>query len=225
MLKLTERLQKVADLVCPCACVADIGTDHAYLPAWLLLNGKAEHAIAADIHEKPLQNARKTLEKFALLKKIELRLSDGLQNFADGEAEEIVVAGMGGEQIADMILATPWLWQPHIHLTLQPMTHFEEVRLALYAKGFTILQEKTVAEGNRVYLVISARYTGHLEEQPAWFAYGGLLAKKRQKSETDRILLANICKRLQVRANAMQNRAPQEANRLQNIVKELSDER
>lgn len=223
MLKLTNRLQLVADCVNPCVCMADIGTDHAYLPAWCLLNGKAQFAIAADIHPKPLVNARKTLGTYGLEERIDLRLSDGLQNIAADEAQEIVVAGMGGNQIADMIENTAWLHDNAKHLILQPMTHFEDVRKSLLENGFHIETERTAAEGDRLYLVISARYSGEIHDVPEWYAYAGELV--HGKTETDRLFLDKILARLQKRAAALQEKNTTETERLGAVIKEIEHER
>lgn len=223
MIKLTSRLQLVADCVSPCVCIADIGTDHAYLPAWCLLNGKANYAIAADINPNPLHNARKTLAEYGLVEQIELRLSDGLQNIAPDEAQEIVVAGMGGNQIADMIRNTPWLQDESKHLILQPMTHFEDVRRALLENGFRIEEEHTTAEGERLYLVISARFCGVKREYPRWYAFAGELP--HGKAKTDLQFLDKITARLKKRADALQTKEPAESERLFAIIKEIENER
>ncbi|MGN0520254.1 MAG: class I SAM-dependent methyltransferase [Candidatus Fimenecus sp.] len=223
MLNLTNRLQLVADCVNPCVCMADIGTDHAYLPAWCLLNGKAQFAIAADINPKPLANARQTLGTYGLEERIDLRLSDGLQSISADEVQEIVVAGMGGNQIADMIEKTSWLQDETKHLVLQPMTHFEDVRKSLLKNGFQIETERTTAEGQRLYLVISARFCGETRTYPAWYFYAGELVLG--KTQTDCLFLHKILARLRKRADALCEKNAQEANRLYGIIKEIENER
>lgn len=223
MLNLTNRLQLVADCVNPCICMADIGTDHAYLPAWCLLNGKAQFAIAADINPNPLANARQTLGTYGLEERIDLRLSDGLQNIAPDEAQEIVVAGMGGNQIADMIENTAWLQDNAKHLILQPMTHFEDVRKSLLENGFHIETERTAAEGERLYLVISARYGGETRTYPEWYFYAGELV--HGKTQTDRLFLEKILARLQKRATALFEKDAVESARLFAVIKEIEHER
>ena len=223
MIKLTNRLKAVAELVAPCDAFADIGTDHAYLPAWLIQNGVVRRAVAADIHKKPLENAQKTISLYGLENQIELRLSDGFAKILPEEAEEIAVAGMGGEQIAAMIENTPWLKAVDKHLILQPMTHYEDVRRALCENGFSILCEKTVTEGERVYLVISARYTGAAEEKPEWYYYAGKLTD--DPTGTNDLLLQKILKRLKKRAVSVAPSDPETAEHLESIIKELENER
>lgn len=221
MLKLTERLQLVADFLDPCECFADIGTDHAYLPVWMLQNGKARYAIAADINPNPLKNARNTLAQYGFAEQIELRLSDGLQNIAPWEVGAIAVAGMGGNQIADMISGTPWLQNAEIQLVLQPMTHFEDVRRALRENGFSVLREETVAEGERVYLALSARYSGEIREYPEWYDYAGTLPQN--PTETNLLFLKKVLARLQKRADALQLSNTEESEKLFKIIKEIKN--
>ena len=223
MIKLTNRLKAVAELVTPCDAFADIGTDHAYLPAWLIQNGVVRRAVAADIHKKPLENAQKTISLYGLENQIELRLSDGFAKILPEEAGEIAVAGMGGEQIAAMIENTPWLKTGDKHLILQPMTHYEDVRRALCENGFSILCEKTAAEGERVYLVISACYTGAAEAKPEWYYYAGKLTA--DPTGTNELLLQKVLKRLQKRAVSITPSDPETAQHLESIIKEIENER
>lgn len=222
MLHLTPRLEAVADTVESCECVADIGTDHAYVPIRLLQAGKASRAIAVDIHKQPLENARRSIVRFGLENRIELRLSNGMQNLRAGESQAFVVAGMGGEQIAEMIEATPWLRKTGVQLVLQPMTHCEDVRRALRKNGFSLTSEKTVAEGKRIYLIISAHYSDdvQLPVSPG-FDYVGAL--RPQEVETDRLFLLNTLRRLQVKAEALHGKDETAVTRLEAVIQEVSD--
>lgn len=194
MVKLTPRLMLVSSAVNKCGRFVDIGTDHAYLAAYLIENGVAELAVASDINPNPLKNARKTLDEENLSDRIKLRLSDGFKNIEPYEAQEIAVAGMGGIMIAEMLLNTPWLKDKEKHLILQPMTHSEDVRYALLDNGFLIENEKTVKDGERIYLVISARYSGEVKEYPLYFYYVGSLLDSG--NETDRAYALRILKSL-----------------------------
>ena len=108
-MKLDSRLMAIANLVSKNRIFADIGTDHAYLPVYLVENGIVNRAIAADLRVGPLDNAKETVVSHNLTDKIELRLSDGLDNFKENEAQEIAVAGMGGLLIASCVERTKWL--------------------------------------------------------------------------------------------------------------------
>ena len=209
MIKLTQRLQCVAGLVEECDSFLDIGTDHAYLPAFLIESGVAKRAIASDINPNPLMNAEKTLAGEELSDKIELRLSDGFENIKSGEATEIAVAGMGGIVIAEMLEKTEWLRDAKYHLVLQPMTHFYDVRKALSKYGFEILEEKAVEEGKRVYLVISARFTGKTEEKDeGWYYFGSLL---NSENEADKKYIKKVVSSLKKKYNGSGDKSAGEA--------------
>ena len=108
-LELTPRLKTIADLVCDGARLADIGTDHAYLPVWLLLNDRLKSAIAADIRPGPLDRARATAEEYDCTDRMRFVLCDGLSGLNRKDADTIVIAGMGGETIAAIMQAASWL--------------------------------------------------------------------------------------------------------------------
>ena len=118
-MKLDSRLMAIADLVRYDKVFADIGTDHAYLPVYLVEKGIINRGIAADLRVGPLENAREAVESYGYSDKIELRLSDGLDNFKENEVEEITVAGMGGLLISSFVERTHWLKNEDIHLILQ----------------------------------------------------------------------------------------------------------
>jgi tRNA (adenine22-N1)-methyltransferase len=159
-MNLDKRLGTVAALVRHGARVADIGTDHAYLPVYLLQAGVCPSAIASDIGEGPLEAARHTVTAAGLTDKISLRLGDGLAGIAPDEAEDIVIAGMGGETIAAILQAAPWVKNPALRLILQPMTRAEDLRCWLLQNGFSVLQERLVQDGRHLYPVLAAEYPG-----------------------------------------------------------------
>ncbi len=157
-MKLDKRLSAVAEYVRKNSILADIGTDHAYLPTYLLLSGKIQHAIASDLRKGPLNNAAKTLDEYMLSDKVELRISDGLDSIKENEVNEITICGMGGLLISDFIKRTNWLKNKNIHLILQPMTHIEDLRKTLSSIGFKIESEKYVKDDNKYYVILSAYY-------------------------------------------------------------------
>ena len=112
---LTPRLKAAASLVRGGGILADIGTDHGYLPIYLVETGKISKAIAADIGKMPLENARKSVELNGLSDKISLRLSDGLRSFSPDDADEFVFAGMGGTLIAEKLAETDWIKNEKYH--------------------------------------------------------------------------------------------------------------
>ena len=155
----------------------DVGTDHAYLPVYLMQNGIIERAVACDVAKMPLQNAAETVKLTGFTEKIQLRLSDGLDAVSPDEADEIVFAGMGGTLICRLLSRAYWLKNASKHLIFQPQSRAEELRAYLYDNGFEILGEKAVFEGRRVYLALHAVYTGKTVPRSPGYAYIGRLAE------------------------------------------------
>ncbi len=159
-INLTPRLLAVASLVKGGGIIADIGTDHGYLPVYLIQKGTVIGAIAADIGKMPLQNACKSVEEYGLENKIELRLSDGLREFSANDADEFVFAGMGGTLIAEKLKETPWVKNEKFHFIFQPQSRAEDLRRFLFENGFEIKTELATHEGRRCYITFNAVYTG-----------------------------------------------------------------
>lgn len=172
---LSARLAMTARLVPPGAIVADIGSDHAYLPVYLVRAGIAPRAIAADIGAGPLENARKTIQRAGLQDRIELRLSDGFCRFAPGDAGCWVMAGMGGTLMARLLNAAPWLRRPGTVIVAQPMRHADDLRRWLITHGFRIQREDCCRDGTRRYLALRAEYDGAMLDYPPGYIYYGEL--------------------------------------------------
>ncbi len=154
-MNLTPRLQKIASLVPVGSVVADIGTDHAYIPTYCVLNGVSPRAYAMDVNEGPLLNAKETTLAYGVTGRVELRLSNGLQKLMPGEADAIVIAGMGGLLIKS-ILEEGSLKEGTL-LILQPMLAIKELREYLYKSGFGIENEYLAKEDEKIYNIIVAR--------------------------------------------------------------------
>lgn len=156
-IELTPRLRMVADLVPAGARLADVGTDHAYLPAALVLEGKIPAAIAADLRQGPLGRARATVRDCGLFGKIAFRLCDGLSGIGPGEIDAAVIAGMGGETIAGILAAAPWTREWDIPLVLQPMSSMPDLRAWLGENGYWIVTERLAREGELLYTALLVR--------------------------------------------------------------------
>lgn len=179
---LDERLAACAEMLSG-RPLADIGTDHAYLPLFAVLSGIAERAVAADIREGPLERARLHVEKYGAEGKIALRLSDGLHNIGPAEADDIVIAGMGGETILQILSETDWVRDPAKRLILQPMSKEETLRCWLREQGFTAEREKAVLSSGKVYAVMQVSYTGISRNEGELFPLIGLLEGKTEAEE------------------------------------------
>ena len=159
-MKLTNRLLKIASLVSENKRVADIGTDHGYIPVYLLNEKKIDFAILADINKGPLENARSEVRKNKLEDKVDLRLGSGIEVLKKDEVDEIIIAGMGGILISDLLEANKEVAHSVDKLILQPMQAQEELRAYLLNNGYEILDECLEKEDFRIYEIIVAKYTG-----------------------------------------------------------------
>lgn len=154
--ELSRRLLAIADLVSPGMRAADIGTDHAYVPVWLVQTGRSPEAIAMDVNEGPLQHARAAIRRAGLEKKIQVRLSDGLEKLAPGEADSIVIAGMGGALTIRILKDGADKLKEVKELILGPQSEVADVRRYLRRNGFRICREKMVLEDGKYYALIKA---------------------------------------------------------------------
>lgn len=174
MKPLKERLSLIASMVTQGRSVCDVGTDHGYLPAFLCLSGISDNITATDIRPQPLQNARENLERLGC-DSVKLVLCDGLAGVSRESADNLIIAGMGGEVISGILERTPWIKDSGINLILQPMTAAGHLRLYLAQNGFEVVKEKAVADGKKIYSVMQVRFCGEARELSELEKYIGLL--------------------------------------------------
>lgn len=167
MIHLTKRLQAAAGLVPKGARIADIGTDHAYLPVALCASGWCPSAIAADIAEGPLSAARSHVQGAGLASCIECRQSDGLLRIRPGEADGAVFCGMGGPLIEHLLEQSPDVVRSFSFLILQPQSQASRLRQYLYSHGWHITAERLIQEDGRLYEMMKAE-PGRGEIQEEW---------------------------------------------------------
>ena len=173
-MKLTDRLLKIASLVDNGKRIADIGTDHGYIPVYLLNQNKIQYAILGDVNKGPLENARKEVTRNKLQDKVDLRLGSGIEVLKENEVDEIIIAGMGGMLINNLLKANEKVAHTTEKLILQPMQAPEELRMFLYQNGYKILDEHLVREEHRLYEIIVCKYE-ELEPQeidPIYYEIG-----------------------------------------------------
>ncbi|MDE7244884.1 MAG: class I SAM-dependent methyltransferase [Oscillospiraceae bacterium] len=224
-LNLKPRLRRIAELVpADCRCLADTGTDHGYIPVELLVRGRVRQAIATDINPAPLERARQTARRCGVTEKIDFRLGDGLSVLAPGEADVIIIAGMGGDNICDILNAAPWTKNGPL-LLLQPMSRAETLRRYLAETGCLVQAECLVQDKGVLYPVLSAGGTAEayscpdadawggfrLQNDPLWGAYleGMILRLRRAAAGLEkasgpalaerRMQFLSICKELEIR--------------------------
>lgn len=158
--QLDSRMTVIAHCVPKGAVLADIGTDHGKLPVYLAQKGIIKKAVAADINEMPLQKAVNNIKKNGLSRIIDTYLTDGLKGIEQFSPDCVVIAGMGGELIAQ-ILEEGTVDKRNIKYILQPMTKEEALRKYLCENGYRITDEHLVKEG-KLYQIICAEYTGEM---------------------------------------------------------------
>ena len=157
---LTPRLRTILSLVPDGARLADIGTDHALIPVALLRRGVIASAIASDIGQGPLESAARTARKFGITSGLSLRLGPGLRTVQPDETDTIVIAGMGGETMIEILRTDPWALDGAHLLLLQAMTGQAELRQYLASRGGRIEQEIVCRERKRMYTVMAVRGGG-----------------------------------------------------------------
>ena len=151
---LTKRLETIKNLVNNSKITVDVGTDHGYVPISLITEKRALKVIACDINKGPLNNARANIQKAGLLEKIELRLGGGLVPCETGEADTVIIAGMGGILIKDILEESYIKAQSAEKLILQPMNSQDILREYLINNNFSVKNEHLAIEGEKIYNIM-----------------------------------------------------------------------
>ncbi len=200
-IKLSKRLQAVADLVKPNSRLLDVGSDHAYLPTYLVQQEKIDFAIAGEVVKGPYQIARNHVAEQNLQEKIEVRLADGLAAFEENDAiTSVVIAGMGGILISEILEAGKDKLSQVEQLILQPNNHEESLRSWLMDHDFVITSEKILLEAGKIYEIIVAEH-GTTELNETELEFGPYLLQEksevfRQKWNKELNTLNKILERL-----------------------------
>lgn len=179
MLKLSKRLLTLARHVPADSRLGDIGTDHALLPIYLITEKVASLAIAVDVHLGPYHRAREKVQEYNLSNKIDVRLGNGLDPLTPGEVDVVIIAGMGGSNIRDILDNSlqhrPWLKK----LIMQPMQDSQTLRMWLQGNEWYITHEDIILEDGRLFEVITAEKGREMPLTEAELAYGPLLLRNK----------------------------------------------
>lgn len=210
MISLDSRLKAAADLCRRGVTVCDVGTDHALLACYLAQTG-AKSVIASDVRKGPLEAARRTIMQQGV-DNVAAVLSDGLDKI--DYADDVVIAGMGGELIARIIAGCRFLSED-TRFILQPMTKADTLRRELCRSGFEIIKERTAKEGVRRYTVMLVKYTGVKTEPDEFFCMCGKI--------TDPDMLRSISAKLRKNAAGMDrsDALPEQAQKLRSLAEQI----
>lgn len=181
---ITPRLLAISQSVPEGASVADVGTDHGYIPIYLSLKNKITKALAMDLRPGPLCRAEENIKKYHLEDRITTRLSNGLLELSEGEADTAVIAGMGGLLIAEILEAKKFPLSCYI---LQPMTATAELRQYLADHGYTICNEVLAKEEDKIYTVMTVRHGKMKISDPVYYQVGKSLIQNRDPLVLDLI--------------------------------------
>jgi len=193
-MQISDRLKTVASFVTEGMRVADIGTDHAYVPIYLIQEGKIPSALAMDVGSGPLQRAKEHIAEQGLSEKIETRLSNGFSAFHKGEAQSVVIAGLGGDLIIQILNLGKDVISEVSEFILSPHSEIHKVRSYLMEQGFSIIRETMLCEEGIYYTIIKAVYgRGDYETEPEiWYG-------KRLLEERNPVLLEYLKKEYAIR--------------------------
>lgn len=175
---LSKRLSTVASFVTPGYSVADIGTDHGYIPIYLAEQGSRK-IIAMDINAGPLQRAEDHIRLHHLETLIETRISDGLLALKPGEVQAVVLAGMGGALVLKILADSPAVTAKVEEFILQPQSEIAKVRAWLWQQGFIVQAEDMVKEDGKYYPVMYARHGREAPYTPAELRYGRCMLNEK----------------------------------------------
>lgn len=184
MIKISERLQVAASMICEGNRLADVGTDHGYVPIYLLQQKRIPSAIAMDINLGPLERAKEHIRLYQLEEYIQTRLSDGVEALLPGEADSILIAGMGGGLIIHILEDGEAICQEASELILQPQSELCRVRKFLDEHGYVVDAEEMVLEEGKYYPMMRVHYDANAcgqltEKKQVAYQYGEKLLAMR----------------------------------------------
>lgn len=219
-MELSKRLQAVADLVGKNRVVADIGTDHGYIPIYLIESGKCENAFAMDVNEGPLLRAKEHIEIHGLADQITTRLSDGVKALQIGECESVVVAGMGGALAIKIMEEGKEIFKNLKEFVLQPQSELEKVRQYLVENDFQIVDEDMVLEDGKFYPMMKVVNERTSKYSLVELRYGRILLNKKHPV-LKMFLEKEVIKKEMIISNLQSQQAEHIRMRIQELQTEL----
>ena len=188
MIELSKRMQSVADMIQPCDAFGDIGCDHAFVSIYLVEQRRAKRVIASDVRRGPIAIAKRNIEAMNLSDQIEIRMGDGLDTIVPGEVNAVVLAGMGGMLMIDILERGEEVVTRCDQLVLQPQSDIEKVRRYLAEKGYHLADEQMLIDAGKYYNLLDVRVHEMVQKDEYdcskladdWcYMYGGSLLRKK----------------------------------------------
>lgn len=180
-MNMSKRLKRIAVMADKAKCVADIGTDHGYVPIYLVMNGIAQSAIAMDINEGPLCRAKQNIVKMGVDDKVTVRLSDGLEKLNKDEADTVIIAGMGGRLTIRILDNAKEVLESVDTLILSPHSDVDMVRIYLQDNNYNIVDEEMLVDEGKYYNIIKAVHGKMLCDSEEDIKYGKILLDKKDE--------------------------------------------
>ncbi len=230
MMELSKRLQMVASMVTPGMRLADVGTDHAYIPIYLTEQQVIPEAIAMDINKGPLERAEEHIKEHGLEDRIQTRLSDGLQKLKSGEVDAMIAAGMGGALVIRILEDGKEVAKSLKELILQPQSELEKVRRYLLQNGYRIIDENMVLDEGKYYPMMKIQPCSEEEVEeyaPEELKYGKWLLQKanpvlkqflEKEIQIDSEILAALTSQDSTRARTREQELQTEINEIKEII-------
>lgn len=234
MIKLSKRLQMVADYVLSGGVVADIGCDHGFTSIYLMENQMAKHVIAMDINKGPLERAKENIMQYGLEESISLRLSDGAKALAAGEAETLLISGMGGNLICRILKESETVIRTAKELVLSPQSEVHQVRRLLHQLGFCIAAEDMVLDQGKYYVVIRGVPGKEFYQEEIDYLYGRKLIEgksrtfqsflRKEAGRVEKVLAGMEGKTLSQDSERKQQELVQERNQILKVLNQISSD-
>lgn len=219
-MELSKRLEAIAELVTVTKCIADVGTDHGYLPIWLIEQNRCAKVIAMDINEGPLKRAQSNIAMHQLQKHIETRISDGLVKLEADEAQGIIIAGMGGG-LTIRILSNSFPLVKHLEeCILQPQSEIDKVRQYLWENNLHIVQENMIEEDGKYYPIMRVVHGSDAPYSEKELLYGRCLIRDKNPI-LKRFLQKEIQSKEKITSELLANKSENAIKRLHVVSEDL----
>lgn len=221
-MKISKRLVRVAKMVTPGNKVTDIGTDHGYVPIYLIKNRLAEYVIAMDVNQGPLKRAKDNIKEYGYEDYIETRLSNGFEKIKPNEADIAVIAGMGGELIKKILIQGKEVVDELDELVLSPHSEADVVRRYIHEAGFMIINEEMLIDEGKFYTIIKCVKGSEKKYSESEYKYGAILLSKKDEVLKE-FLLYKLNKYKVIKKHIEEEKNDKSVGRLNEIETEIKE--